>query len=351
MNMQRQEHVKFSTVLDTLMDDSRPFPPVYLHQFSDLSPTRLHSLTEIWPRIKNERRRSFLSDLEDLAENDTLVSFGEVGRMALNDSDAQVRTLAIRLLWEAEDVKLVPIFIRMLENDPDSVVRATAANGLGAYVYLGEIENLSPDMLESIEESLFKAYQSKDQSLIVRRRALESLGYSSRSEVPAMIKAAYNNGSVDWLESALFAMGRSADQSYAPAVLKQLDHPNPNIQYEAVRAAGELQLEGARPRLLSFLDEAADDQVRTAAIWSLSQIGGEGVRVALEGLMDETEDEEEMDIIEEALDNLSFTEDMALFDMFDVDMEEGDRSIIDLDRPSSSDDGDETDSNPSEDAG
>ncbi len=339
MPEKRQAITKFSSILDALKDLSRPFPPVYLHQFSDLSPTNVSQLHQVWADVTPERRRALLSDLEDLADSDTLISFKEIGRICLDDPDPLVRTLALRLLWEAEDPHLVPIIIRMLENDPDPSVRATAANGLGAYVYLGEIEDLPHDLLEKIEASLFKAYHGSDQA-VVRRRALESLGYSSRPEVHGLIEEAYQLGTPDWLESALFAMGRSADQSWGSVILKHIDHDNPNVQYEAVRSAGELQLAGARQPLIDFLEESEDDTVRTAAIWSLSQIGGDDVRPALENLLEETEDDEEIEIIEEALDNLSFTEDMAIFDLFDLDLGDDAGTIIDLDAPTSLDDED-----------
>jgi hypothetical protein len=51
-------------------------------------------------------------------------------------------------------------------------------------------------------------------------------------------------------------------------------------------------------------------------IWSLSKIGGEGVRDRLEELMDIETDDDETEFLEEAMDNLSFTEDMNRFDMF-----------------------------------
>lgn len=334
-----QTPVQFSAVLDALFDLTQPFPALYLHQFSDLTPALSSQLRKVWPGIDLERRRALLSDLGEMAENDTLITFKEIGRLALDDPDPQARALGIRLLWEAEDIRLIPIFIRMLEQDPDVNVRATAANGLGAYVFLGEIEDLPHDLLGSIEESLFKAYSGSDQTL-VRRKTLESLGYSSRPEVPGLIKKAYNADSSEWLESALFAMGRSADQSWGPAVLKSIDHANPTIQYEAVRAAGELQLEGARQPLLDLLEESADDNCVRAAIWSLSQIGGDGVRPALEKLLDELEDDEEISIIEEALDNLTFTEDMAIFDLVDMEIGDDPDMMIDLDQPSSPEDDD-----------
>ncbi len=55
-----------------------------------------------------------------------------------------------------------------------------------------------------------------------------------------------------------------------------------------------------------------DDEVRMAVIWALSKIGGEDVRETLEQLMEETDDEDEAELIEEAIDNLFFTERVRL---------------------------------------
>jgi hypothetical protein len=57
-------------------------------------------------------------------------------------------------------------------------------------------------------------------------------------------------------------------------------------------------------------------------IWALSQIGGEGVRETLEGLQDKTDDPDVESLIEDALDNLSLTEDASLFELMDVDLED-----------------------------
>jgi HEAT repeat protein len=302
-----------------------------LHSFSDLNPREVSSLSETWPQVSTQRRQALLEDLEELEEADTLVSFEEVGRLGLKDVDAKVRALGIRLLWEAQDKKLVPPYIEMMEKDPDAEVRATAATALGTYVYLGEIEEIPGQLLTTIEDSLLRVTASQDTPL-VRRRALESLGYSSRPEVPGLIRKAYELGQPEWIESSLFAMGRSADNNWEPLVLGQLDNSRDLIRTEAIQAAGELELAAARSSLLEILEaEPENDDVWAAAIWSLSQIGGEDVRSTLEKLLDETEDPDEIDFLEEALDNLSFTEDMALFDLFDVDPGEAETHIIDQD--------------------
>ena len=100
----------------------------------------LAPLKEVWAKVPSQRRQSLLEDLEELADADTLVSFEEIGRLALTDEAAKVRALAIRLLWDVQERKLAPTYLQMLENDPDVEVRATAATALGTYVYLGEID-------------------------------------------------------------------------------------------------------------------------------------------------------------------------------------------------------------------
>jgi hypothetical protein len=100
-----------------------------------------------------------------------------------------------------------------------------------------------------------------------------------------------------------------------------------------VRAAGHLELAAARQPLLEMVEdrERVTDEVRTAAIWSLTQIGGEEVRVLLEQLIDESEDEEDIEYLEGALENLEFTDGFPVFDMFDFDEEENTIDVINLD--------------------
>ena len=104
---------------------------------------------------------------------------------------------------------------------------------------------------------------------------------------------------------------------------------NRRIRLAAVQASGELQLELARPLLLRLLEDEFDDVIAGAAIWSLSQIGGEDVRLYLQNLLDNLEDDDQAAFLEEALDNLAFTDDMARFDLLALDADDLDE--IDLD--------------------
>jgi HEAT repeat protein len=315
------QKVPFQKVMDSLLDESTPFPASYLKEFSDLTPAHLETVMQAWPDIPEKRKRTFLEDLEDLAMADTLTNFEDLARPLLTDPDPYVRIQAIRLLWESEDKKLIPVFLKLLEDEEHPEVRAAAAGALGLFVYLGELEKVPPQLHRQVEDRLMEVVNSKAETPI-RRRALESLGYSGREEVIPLIENAYRNKDQDWVVTALFAMGRSSDERWKKQVLSQLLASSPEIRSEAITAAGELELTSARGTLMDLLDDEEDLEVRRNLVWALSKIGGEGVREKLDELMEMEDDEEEADFLEEALENLSFTED-SQFELFGLDWEDG----------------------------
>ena len=307
-------NVPFQTILDALLDDSNPFPARYLHRFSDLAPADLKLLLEAWPQVSARRKQTLLEDLEDLAEADTLTCFDDLARPLLTDPEAHVRVQAIRLLWECEEAKLIPVYLKILNKDEDTEVRAAVANALGLFVYLGELEKIPAEIHHKIEDQLIEATTSTEQ-ILVRRRALESLGYSGREEVIPLIEAAYHEKNPDWMVSALFAMSRSSNVRWKKQVLSQLCAPDEDIRSEAIHAAGELELASACSVLLDLLEDEEDLELRRELIWALSKIGGDGVRDRLEELLDAETDDEEAEFIEGALDNLFFTEDTTQLDI------------------------------------
>ena len=323
------ELIPFQKVLDTLLDTGKDISHRYLTEFSDIEPGALKSLQDTWPRIELKRKLLLLDQLNALASEDTLVSFDDLGRALLTDDEPQVRIRAMRLLVECEDARLVQNYIEMLTQDSDVEVRAEAASMLGLFVQLGEFEDIPADLHHQIEDVLLEVLNGEDDSS-VRRRALEALGFSSRLEVPVLIESSFNRQDPAWKASAIFAMGRSSDdERWEDHVLHMIVSENRRIRLAAVQASGELQLELARPLLLRLLEDEFDDVIAGAAIWSLSQIGGEDVRLYLQNLLDNLEDDDQAAFLEEALDNLAFTDDMARFDLLALDADDLDE--IDLD--------------------
>ncbi|MEX2143335.1 MAG: HEAT repeat domain-containing protein [Anaerolineales bacterium] len=332
-----QSDISFDEVVLALRDEEHPFPARYLYRLSALEGEELGLIRRVWFALSAQRRLGILEDLETLAESNTLLQFDAVNQVALRDEDPRVRVTAIRSLWPSEQAVIVPQLLDLLDHDESAEVRAQAASGLGRFIYLGEVGKLPEHTLKEIETRLLREVDGKGDWLI-RRRALESLGYSSRPEVPDLIEQAYEHGSEEWVASALYAMGRSADDRWAPIVIESLKDNNLELSREAVRAAGELELNDALPVLVDLLQDE-DSELRLAAAWSLSQIGGEVVAEVLAELLERTEDEDEIDLIEDTVENLALTHEMADLNILDFSPED----LEDLANPDPADLGEDED--------
>jgi HEAT repeat protein len=311
-----------------LLDEDTPLKARFLYRLSDLDSEDLSVLKAGWPKLPVWRRRALLEDLEEMGTADDLLSYEGIGRLAVGDEDARVRLLGVRLLWEFDAQDLVPIFLELLRTDADAEVRAAAATALGQFVYLGEIDRLQPEKTTEIEDNLLESIR-EDSSPPVRLRALESIGYSSREEVPPLIERAFSAGDQEGMASALIAMGRSMDERWEQDILEMLDNQAATVRAEAARAAGEMELPESLSQLVDMTRDS-DEDVRYAAIWSLSQIGGDRARRALENLLRRAEEDDEAGYIESALDNLAFNDGLDAFSLFDIAEGDGDLELGDF---------------------
>ena len=318
----KQEEIPFSQLLAELLDAAQVFNPQHLHHLSRLSPEDAGALAGVWNDIDLTRRRNLVSDLVNFAESDPLLFYDRIGMIALKDEDAGVRVSAIRLLVIEEEPEFAPTLLHLLQSDPHFLVRATAAGALGRYVYLGEVEELPAEVFQQVESALMASFREDAQEL-VRRRALESVSFSSRKEINPLIEDAFNSGDEDWQESALIAMGASANPKWERNVVDMFDAESAQLRCEAASAAGKLGIKEAKKALMDMAQEDDDEDVRRAAIWALSELGGNDIAELLEEWLDEAESDEEADFLEDALENLLESQmlgdlDLPLFD-FDED--------------------------------
>lgn len=311
------KETSFSSILSALASPGASFPVRHISRFSDLNEADLNAFINIWPQVPLSRKHTLLKKLYEQFEDDTLVSFEAVAYTLLSDPDTEVRIMALKLLEESIDPAVIPGVLNVLKTDPEIQARIHAVIVLEEFIRLGELEEISPEKLTQVEDALLKA--AHDENAALAREALQALGISSRPEVPPLIESALNHKEPLWQAAALLAAGHSADAKWQEPVLAGILNEDSNIRMAAVQAAGELQLAPARKMLLDMLEEEVDDDIFRTSIWSLSQIGGEDVRTYLETLLDDMEDDDAIAFIEEALDNLSFTEDMENFSMMAFD--------------------------------
>jgi len=278
--------------------------PESLSGLSDMDAAATALARNLWPTLPLERRQEAMRLCGELALEHIELNFDRLAVIGLSDSDPSVRARAIANLWESEDLALLPRLIGLLREDPDAVVRCEAASALGRFVLLLEETEADDQRRRALEDGLLAAAADPDVEL--RLHALESLGYSSRDEIPALIQEAYAADERS-RRSALLAMGRSGDRRWRAQVEADLRHPSPVIRREAARAAGELELRPAVAELVDLLDDV-DPEVQLQAVWALGQIGGKVAERALLHLLESAGDDPLSAAVDEALQHLAFLE-------------------------------------------
>jgi hypothetical protein len=302
-------------LLNHLIDQDAPIPIERLHELSDLDSDQMAMVSQKWDLFETKKRRSLIKELGRLADENIELTYEVINKFALNDHDPVVRQTAICNLWESDDISLIHSFIKALETDPSESVRASAASALGPFVFIAETEDIPLSLKLDLEDALLRAINVEKNELI-HCSCLESLGFSSRKEVEAYILDAYASPLENMKKSSLLAMGRSANKKWQEYVISELNNPVPELRFVAAKAAGELEVREALLDLIDLLEDVNRD-VKHAAIWSISQIGGSAANEALISLFELSDEEEETQLIQDALDNLAFvngTRDLLLFD-------------------------------------
>ncbi len=299
-----RERPEISETLQVLESTTEPTNSVLSYGLSDLSPNELSALLPVWGHLEADYRRSILKALTDVNESNFEFNYAAFAKAMLNDPDSAVRETAIELLWEDESIALMDKLVDMTRTGESVAERAAAANALGNFILRGELGDLPEADVTRAQNAVIALWQTPDEDVEVRRRALEAISNSSHEIVPDAIEQAYQNYDQRLQISAIFAMGRSCDDRWAENVLTELENESPEFRYEAARAAGELELEEALPALsgLAF-DEDVD--IRDTAIWALGEIGGKEAMRVLSLLADDAKARKDRDLLESVEDALA----------------------------------------------
>ena len=286
------------------LEDSRHLPsPDLLRILSGLRESDIARAGKAWHRLPYEIRHELIESLSQMASDDFAMDFSAVFRIAMEDADAGIRAISIAGFDEIDDLRLVPAFIQILQNDPSGTVRVAAADALAKYVLLGELERMRRQLFNAAVLALRESYLNAAETAPVRRQALEAVAYTEEHGVRELIAGAYKDADEAMRISAILAMGRSANEEWGNIVRRELSSPIPDMRLEATRASGELQLAGAIDEIVDLADDV-DQRIRATALWALGQIGGqvahgvlakytsvedEALRAAAEGALQELE--------------------------------------------------------------
>lgn len=274
---------------------------------SDLTTNQADSLRTSWQSVETEQRQLLVQRLIEASEADYMFDYRAFAMMSLDDVDADVRALAIELLWDDNNLETMHKFIYLAQNDKAIIARASAVAGLGHFILQGEFEELDPADVAIAHRVALDIWNNRNEPTEVRRRALEAISHSSRENLPSAITEAYQSPLVEMQMSAIFAMGKSYDSQWHNIVLKELDNENPRLRYEAVQAAGELEMKQAIQSLGKLARDETDREIMLMAIWALGEIGGTTATKILNRLAERAEDAEDDDLIETIEDALAIS--------------------------------------------
>lgn len=303
------------------MTDGKRLDATILYGLSRLDEAGIDRLEPVWSRIDVEVKRAIMRGVVESAENDIMLDYRSLALMVLGDADPRVRELAIDALWEDETIAVMDRLIRLAKTDENRDVRASAASALGRFVTLGEMDDNMASLTEPARAAVLDLWNNEGEEISVRRRALEAIANGTLDSLPGMIDAAYNSVHHEMRVSAVFAMGRSCDSRWASEVVEELNSSDPELRYEAARAAGELMIADAVQQLAQLVLEE-DREIALVSVWSLGEIGGMAATRVLEALLDKAEADGDDDLVmavEDALGNASLAWDLGE-DLMDDDI-------------------------------
>jgi len=280
-------------------------PAALYYGLSDMDTASMQVFEPIWSKLPAGYKRKIIGELAEASEVNFDFDYEALGYLGLDDGDSSVRSSTIDLLWINESLNLLSRLIELAENDESAEVRARAASELGRFILLGEYEELPAAEAIRVQDVVINLLNDAAEDIEVRRRALEAISNSSLEFVAEAIEEAYESDEHLMRVSAVFAMGRSYDQRWTETVLRELRSDDPEIRYEAARAAGELEIEEAVV-LLGQLAVVDDREIKQVAIWSLGEIGGSHAMQLLTALAEDAEEAEDEDLHEAIEDAIGY---------------------------------------------
>ena len=242
-----------------------------------------------WPRDAGRMFWRILVD-QQANETDRLVAADLAGDFTVINDD-----LAATLL--------------MIAGSPDEPeqLRARAAISLGPALEHADTDGfedpgdvpITERTFHNIQDSLEKLYRDNSTPKEVRRRTLEASVRAPQTWHQDAIRHAYSSGDKEWMLTAVFSMRWV--RGFDDQILLALKSGNPELQFQAVNAAGNWELDAAWSHIVEFLNDAHSPKPLLLA--AIGAVGSIRPTEAPEILLDlaDSDDEEIAEAIDEAI--------------------------------------------------
>ncbi len=297
----------FQSLLERAQTNGADLEHHHVQVLSDLTPEQVRQWKELWTRLPVATRRRIVALCGHLLDDDPRLSFFEVGKIALEDEDAEVREHGLRLVGieDLEARAVVPLLIRHLWDEAPRV-RAQAAEELGRFVLQGMVDQMPFALLRKAVAALLYILHEEPPTAPVWSQALMAVGYAAPRGLGEFLEFAYYQGDIELRCAALVAMGRTLDPAWSRYILADLQHPHPKVRAAAAEAAGFAEIREALDDVLYLLTDVSKE-VRIAAAWAVSELAEEDEHFEiLEQAWRQAQDEDEIEALEAALQNLEF---------------------------------------------
>jgi hypothetical protein len=230
-----------------------------------------------------------------------------------DQADESDRLLAAELAGDFTVIndELLGALLSIVRNgDEPEKLRAKAAISLGPALEHADTDGFDDDsvpiseaMFHGIQESLRKLHQDADVPEEVRRRILEASVRAPQGWHQAAIHAAYSSEHEGWTLTAVFSMRWV--RGFDDQILEALRSADPEIHYQAVRAASSWEVDAAWSQISALVtSKETEKALRLAAIDALASIRPQEAAVVLVDLTD-SDDE---DIVEAAYEAMATAE-------------------------------------------
>jgi len=286
-------------------DDTPKFSQ--LLQLADMETDQLGEFKSAWPSVPEVRRRQVVESILELSEENLELDFIDVFVACLSDGDGEVRETAIKGLSTCEDRAVIRPLVALLINDPSVPVRAAAAMGLSNFATMAMDGKLITRDEDRIRVALLATIEREDEFLEVKRRAIETVAGLRPPGIVEIIEDAFDSGSLELKQSAIYAMGQTSSDEWLPVALEEMQHELPAIRFEAANSVGLLGDESIVPELTELLEDD-DLEVRLAAVKALGIVGGPMAKRVLRACLD-YDDEALEEAAQAALERVEFDDD------------------------------------------